>query len=55
MPALTRVFGQPILEALPSRGVPYEQVDLFILVHKGRVRLSDFVERRHQARLRGYT
>jgi quercetin 2,3-dioxygenase len=35
-----RVMGQPILEALPSRGVPYEQVDPFLLVHEGRVRLS---------------
>lgn len=40
--ALTRVFGQPILEALPSRAAPYEQVDPFILLHEGRVRVSDF-------------
>ena len=35
-----RVMGQPIMEALPSRGVPYEQVDPFLLVHEARVRLS---------------
>jgi quercetin 2,3-dioxygenase len=38
--AWTGVMGQPILEALPSRAVPYEQVDPFLLVHEGRVRLS---------------
>jgi quercetin 2,3-dioxygenase len=36
-----RMMGFPILEALPSRTVPYEQVDPFILVHEGRIRLSD--------------
>src|SRR5918992_489553 len=39
--AWIRVMGQPILEALPSRGIPYEEVDPFILVHEGRIRLSD--------------
>jgi len=39
--ARIRVMGIPILEALPSRGAPYDQVDPFILVHEGRVRLSD--------------
>jgi len=39
--ARIRVMGTPILEALPSRGAPYERVDPFILVHEGRVRLSD--------------
>ena len=39
-PALIRVMGQPILEALPSSAAPYEQVDPFLLVHEGRVRLS---------------
>jgi hypothetical protein len=50
--AWTRVMGQRILEALPSRGVPYEQVDPFILVHEGRVRLSDFanVDTKHPHR-----
>jgi redox-sensitive bicupin YhaK (pirin superfamily) len=36
-----RMMGFPILEALPSRGIPYEQVDPFILVHEARLRLSD--------------
>jgi redox-sensitive bicupin YhaK (pirin superfamily) len=39
--ARIRVMGTPILEALPSRRAPYRQVDPFILVHEGRVRLSD--------------
>jgi redox-sensitive bicupin YhaK (pirin superfamily) len=39
--AWIRVMGTPILEALPSRGAPYEQVDPFILVHEGRFRLSE--------------
>ena len=34
------VLGLPILEALPSIHVPYGQVDPFILVHEGRIRLS---------------
>jgi len=50
--AWTQVMGQPILEALPSPGVPYEQVDPFILVHEGRLRLSDLngVDTRHPHR-----
>jgi quercetin 2,3-dioxygenase len=39
--ARIRMMGFPILEALPSRTVPYEQVDPFILVHEGRMRLSE--------------
>jgi quercetin 2,3-dioxygenase len=39
--ALIRMMGFPVLEALPSRTVPYEQVDPFILVHEGRMRLSE--------------
>jgi len=39
--ALIRMMGFPVLEALPSRAIPYEQVDPFILVHEGRMRLSD--------------
>ena len=31
----------PVLEALPSRAVPYERLDPFILVHEGRFRLSE--------------
>ena len=39
--ALIRMMGMPVLEALPSRVVPYEEVDPFILVHEGRFRLSE--------------
>ena len=39
--ARIRVMGFPILEALPSRGAPYRQVDPYILVHEARIRLSD--------------
>jgi redox-sensitive bicupin YhaK (pirin superfamily) len=50
--ARIRVMGTPILEALPSRRAPYDQVDPFILVHEGRVRLSDLakVDTRHPHR-----
>jgi redox-sensitive bicupin YhaK (pirin superfamily) len=50
--ARIRMMGFPILEALPSRSVPYEQVDPFILVHEGRLRLSDLkgVDTRHPHR-----
>jgi redox-sensitive bicupin YhaK (pirin superfamily) len=50
--ARIRVMGQPILEALPSRGAAYEQVDPFLLVHEGRLRLSDLanVDTRHPHR-----
>jgi redox-sensitive bicupin YhaK (pirin superfamily) len=34
-------MGLPVLEALPARSVPYEQVDPYILVHEGRFRPSD--------------
>jgi redox-sensitive bicupin YhaK (pirin superfamily) len=39
--ASIRMMGFPILEALPSRTVPYEQVDPFVLVHEGRMKLSE--------------
>ena len=39
--ASIRMMGIPVLEALPSRGAPYEAVDPFILVHEGRFRLSE--------------
>src|SRR5437867_2140989 len=47
-----RMMGFPILEALPSRAVPYERVDPFILVHEGRLRLSDMqgVDTKHPHR-----
>jgi redox-sensitive bicupin YhaK (pirin superfamily) len=50
--ARIRVMGTPILEALPSRGAPYQRVDPFILVHEGRVRLSDManVDTKHPHR-----
>ena len=50
--AWIRVMGTPILEALPSRGAPYEQVDPFILLHEARVRLSDLanVDTKHPHR-----
>ncbi len=50
--ALIRMMGFPVLEALPSRSIPYEQVDPFILVHEGRLRLSDMqgVDTKHPHR-----
>jgi hypothetical protein len=46
------MMGFPVLEALPSRTVPYGQVDPFILVHEGRMRLSDMtnVDTKHPHR-----
>ena len=41
--ALIRMMGMPVLEAVPSRGTPYERTDPFILVHEGRFRLSEMV------------
>jgi quercetin 2,3-dioxygenase len=35
------MMGFEILEPLPTRSVPYEQVDPFILVHESRLRLSE--------------
>ena len=50
--AMIRVMGFPVLEALPSRSVPYAQVDPFILLHEARLRLSDLanVDTRHPHR-----
>jgi quercetin 2,3-dioxygenase len=50
--ARIRVMGIPVLEALPSRGVPYELVDPFILVHEGRIRPADLkgVDTKHPQR-----
>jgi redox-sensitive bicupin YhaK (pirin superfamily) len=39
--ALIRMMGMPVLEAVPSRGAPYELTDPFILVHEGRFRLTE--------------
>ncbi len=50
--AQIRVMGFPVLEALPSRLVSYERVDPFILVHEGRMRLSEMrnVDTKHPHR-----
>jgi redox-sensitive bicupin YhaK (pirin superfamily) len=50
--ARIRMMGFPVLEALPSRSVPYEQVDPFILLHEARLRLSDLanVDTKHPHR-----
>ena len=50
--AQIRVMGFPVLEALPSRSVPYERVDPFILLHEARLRLSDLsnVDTKHPHR-----
>ncbi len=50
--ALIRMMGFPVLEALPSRSISYEQVDPFILVHEGRMHLSDMqgVDTKHPHR-----
>jgi redox-sensitive bicupin YhaK (pirin superfamily) len=50
--ASIRVMGFPVLEALPSRSVPYDQVDPFILLHEARLRLSDLanVDTKHPHR-----
>jgi quercetin 2,3-dioxygenase len=46
------MMGFEILEPLPSRGVPYERVDPFILVHESRFRLSELsdVDTKHPHR-----
>ncbi len=42
--ALIRMMGFPVLEALPSRGAPYERVDPFILLHEARIRAADMTD-----------
>src|SRR6476620_430437 len=46
------MMGFPVLEVLPSRSVPYAQVDPFILLHAARLRLSDLanVDTKHPHR-----
>ena len=39
--AQIQMMGLPVLEALPARGVPYQRVDPFLLVHESRFRLSE--------------
>ena len=41
---MIRMMGMTVLEAVPSRGAPYERTDPFILVHEGRFRLSEMRE-----------
>jgi quercetin 2,3-dioxygenase len=50
--ALIRMMGFPVLEALPSRGAPYERVDPFILLHEARIRAADMtsVDTKHPHR-----
>jgi hypothetical protein len=50
--ARIRMMGNPILEALPSRSTPYEEVDPFILLHEAHLRLSDLagIDTRHPHR-----
>jgi redox-sensitive bicupin YhaK (pirin superfamily) len=45
-PTWRRILGFPVLEALPSAGVPYPQVDPFVLVHEARIRLTPEVAKR---------
>jgi quercetin 2,3-dioxygenase len=50
--AQIRIMGFPVLEALPSRRIPYNRVDPFLLIHEGRMRLSEVakVDTRHPHR-----
>ena len=52
--ALIRMMGMPVLEALPSRGAPYERTDPFILVHEGRFRLSEMASKDTKHPHRGF-
>jgi redox-sensitive bicupin YhaK (pirin superfamily) len=52
--ALIRIMGMPVLEAVPSRGAPYERTDPFILVHEGRFRLSEMSRRDTKHPHRGF-
>jgi quercetin 2,3-dioxygenase len=50
--ARIQMMGLPVLEALPARGVPYQRVDPFLLVHESRFRLSELsgIDTRHPHR-----
>ena len=50
--ATITMMGFPVIEALPSRGAPYELTDPFILVHEARLRLAEVagVDTRHPHR-----
>ncbi|HYV02923.1 MAG TPA: pirin-like C-terminal cupin domain-containing protein [Actinomycetota bacterium] len=52
--AVIRMMGMPVLEALPSRGAPYERTDPFILVHEGRFRLSEMASKDTKHPHRGF-
>jgi len=52
--ALIRMMGMPVLEALPSRGAPYELTDPFILVHEGRFSPSEMAGRDTKHPHRGF-
>jgi len=39
-----RMMGFPVLEALPSRGIVYQRVDPFILLHEARIRAADMTD-----------
>jgi redox-sensitive bicupin YhaK (pirin superfamily) len=52
--AIIRMMGMPVLEAVPSRAVPYERTDPFILVHEGRFRLSEMSGRDTKHPHRGF-
>jgi len=49
---LIRMMGFPVLEALPSRGLVYQRVDPFILLHEARIRAADMtgVDSKHPHR-----
>jgi redox-sensitive bicupin YhaK (pirin superfamily) len=49
---IRRMMGFEILEPVPTRSVPYERLDPFILVHESRIRLSDMkdVDTKHPHR-----
>jgi quercetin 2,3-dioxygenase len=52
--ALIKMMGMPVLEALPSRQIPYERLDPFILVHEARFRLSEMAGRDTKHPHRGF-
>jgi redox-sensitive bicupin YhaK (pirin superfamily) len=52
--AVIRVMGMPVLEAVPSRGAPYELTDPFILVHEGRFRPEEMAGRDTRHPHRGF-
>lgn len=52
--ALIRMMGMPVLEALPSRGAPYERVDPFILVHEAQFRLTEMANKDTKHPHRGF-